>query len=377
MVRARLARLDPEARQTAAALVSGVASNGTVGLESAGLTRPGVGALFPAVTAALERVLDASELTGPVLHHAADGAQILRLAERVRRQGGADSALFVAAAQAALRADPAEALRSIEEAADAAPLDDAVACLRAELSIVHSPAPLAVTAAVAEAERLLAGVHHDRAAMVLATAFAHRGLWDQAASRCEGAGRRALTDVCRAVAGLGVPPEGVGLAAEFAERDGVAESGYASVAAALAGLARGDAFAIDQLADGTRLAELVPPSGPVPALPHEVAAAAASAAGEWDLAAELLDRALVAGLGGVRFETRLRAWSAWVALRHSEEATAERLVPEPDANTPPASSSSSPRSAPRSPAVAATSPARPRSPPGWSPSCRSSAPTCC
>lgn len=329
VVRARLARLDSEARQAAAALVSGVASTGTQGLEAAGLTRPGVGALFPAVAAALERVLDAAELTGPVLHHAADHAQILRLAERVRRQGGADPVLFAAAANAALAGDPLAALRWIEEAVDAAPLDDAIACRRAELLIVHGPAPHAVTAAVAEAERLLAGAHQDCAAMVLATAFAHRGLWDQAAARCEAAGRPALTELCRAVAGLAVPAEGA-----RGTSHGVSESGYASVAAALSGLARGDAFAIDQLADGTRLAELMPPAGPVPALPHEVAAVAASAAGEWDLAAELLDRALAAGLGGARFDTRLRAWSAWVALRHGEEATAERLVPESDAHTP-------------------------------------------
>ena len=331
VVRSRLARLGPEARRAAAALVSGVATDGTMALEAAGLTRPGTGALFPAISAALERVLDAAELTGPVLHHAGDHSQILRLAERVRRQGGADPALFVAAARAALVGDPLAALRWIDEAADAAPLDDEVACLRAELLIVHSPAPAAVTAAVGEAERLLDGVHQDRAALVLATAFGHRGLWDQAAARCESAGRRALTEVCRAVAGLGVPLEG----RRDVSGDGVAESGYASVAAALTGLARGEAFAIDQLADGARLAELVPPAGPVPALAHEVAAAAASAAGEWDLAAELLDRALAAGLGGVRFETRLRAWSAWVALRHSEETTAERLMPEADANTPP------------------------------------------
>ncbi|MFC3504199.1 LuxR C-terminal-related transcriptional regulator [Micromonospora krabiensis] len=305
-------------------LVAATRSAGLLGADGrlAPLVRRAVTALSPATErTAVWRRLSEVQLArgGPVL-------PLVRALRAAGVAGDAPAGTLEAAAEEALGTDPALA---VDLFAAASATGRPVAARQALAAALAGD----LDAALRLADRLLtsaAPTERTEAAMVAATALAHRGQLGRSVElyRWSGASPAAAFAVVGALAGgdpsaaagtsaddRGGPPTLHASAAQLMA-DGVRESVTGSPTAALSTLVQATA--------------LLEPAGRAVLLPDSPAALAALTAvhcGELDIADRVLDRAVASGIGGPLMARRHRLLQAWILMvRGHTTVAAERLA---------------------------------------------------
>ncbi|GIJ25186.1 helix-turn-helix transcriptional regulator [Micromonospora qiuiae] len=259
----------------------------------------------------------------------AHGASVLPLVRSLLAAGVAGdcpAATLEAAAEEALAAEPALAARLFAMAASggrpAVARQAAAAALAGDLDLALRLSGRLLTTA-SSAQRV-------EAAVVAATALAHRGQADRSVELYQWSGR-ASAAAFAALGALATACPAERTEPNRADRD-EPPTLHASAARLMADGVRHsvDGPAADALSTLVQAAALLEPDGRAVLLPDSPAALAALTAlhcGELDIAERLLDRALTSGLGGPLLAPRHRLLRAWILMvRGRTAAAAEQLA---------------------------------------------------